>query len=469
MNIAKFYIGAKRWPTLNSIKTVPWNPDWKDPSIFNKTLYGSKDPFFIETGIRPNFLKNHSFCAGFEHNANKTISLNRTTHVQPLKGAIDEHITDPMFANVMARVKDTYGIDPLKHNKNRSCVALMPTVFDDHAITNIARVSTGTKSNTFVTKAAAKAAGSKQSDEGLLQYLVRHDHWTPLAHFLFVFNRCMPHRDKAMWVEHTQRSGIYRHTYYSGAGHSRFLEIGSLHAYAQCGGLKSKDIRAALEQRFPYAVKAYETVFRGTKPFVGEHGDVKDLTNDVLTGGLKDDVFSFLNVRELAEFLPMTMFIEMPGAICRQWFKHVQGIVRNEESGRYVVLPPSFYVPALVREQAASIKQGSKTTPIEGLVNAAGSMVAHGVNAHHLYTRLLDMGVAKEIARFYLTQASYFRFIETTTVGRFAHMHRLRAHLESADGKVSSGAQWEAAQYAGAQAAIIEDSPYGDVYRRIME
>lgn len=97
----------------------------------------------------------------------------------------------------------------------------------------------------------------------------------------------------------------------------------------------------------------------------------------------------------------MTFRSEAPIFVYREWHRHRIGISINEQSGRYVELPPMFYVPPAERPLMQVGKPGHyeyvAASPglYEDLVEVLQGTYA---NAYDRYQYLLKAGVAKEVA-----------------------------------------------------------------------
>ena len=131
----------------------------------------------------------------------------------------------------------------------------------------------------------------------------------------------------------------------------------------------------------------------------------------------------------------LSLRIEAPIFVARQWFRSVVGVARNETSRRYVDTPPAFYEPDSWRARPhASIKQGSG-----GILNAelqedievlTASLMA---DSQRLYERLMnEYNVAPEQARMILPQSMETQWIETGSLEYFARIckQRLDAHAQ---------------------------------------
>ena len=110
------------------------------------------------------------------------------------------------------------------------------------------------------------------------------------------------------------------------------------------------------------------------------------------------------------------MIIKAPEFVMRQWYKHVVGIETtsdhptkdhawNEISGRYVPVA-EYYIPEVFRAQSDDNKQASEGL-IEKQKTAEFVWEEALYQSHESYTRLLDLGVAKEQARAILPLSQY--------------------------------------------------------------
>jgi len=93
--------------------------------------------------------------------------------------------------------------------------------------------------------------------------------------------------------------------------------------------------------------------------------------------------------------------IEAPLFVARQLVKHQVGLAWNEVSRRYVDYTPKFYTPQLWRKKADNVKQGSSDDTIDYHI---GSYTRSAIAE---YERMLDVGIAPEMARMVLPQNMY--------------------------------------------------------------
>jgi thymidylate synthase (FAD) len=118
----------------------------------------------------------------------------------------------------------------------------------------------------------------------------------------------------------------------------------------------------------------------------------------------------------------ITMHVKAPLFVARQLVKH-EYMPWNEVSRRYVDSEPEFYWPEAWRKRpAGSVKQGSGDEI--SLDWDVEPYVMEGVRA---YDKLLDWGVAPEMARMTLPQNVYTEWYWSGTLGAWAKMYNLRA------------------------------------------
>jgi len=120
--------------------------------------------------------------------------------------------------------------------------------------------------------------------------------------------------------------------------------------------------------------------------------------------------------------------IKMPIFVAREWFRHQIGFARNEVSRRYVDFTPEMWVPAPsdLRARDAKLKQGSRETPVENSIFLSAEIKDYCDSAVSMYERLLENGVAPEIARCILPQGMYTEFVETASLAAYARLVALR-------------------------------------------
>ncbi len=125
----------------------------------------------------------------------------------------------------------------------------------------------------------------------------------------------------------------------------------------------------------------------------------------------------------------------------------------NEVSGRYVELTPEFYIPEVARSNAGHAnKQESSTEGIEDLDSLSETMRTtikqHSQESYDKYESLLEMGIARELARTILPQNIYTSCVWTVSLQSLLNFFELR---------LKDDAQFEMRKYAEAIYELVED------------
>lgn len=155
------------------------------------------------------------------------------------------------------------------------------------------------------------------------------------------------------------------------------------------------------------------------------------------------------------EMLEFKFHVAMPIFVARQWIRHRTANV-NEYSGRYSIVPDSFYRPTLdaVRKQSQANRQGGEETfgadQSDAEARTAQSFLDYLAEAEALYEKyshLTEAGVSRELARIGLPVSVYTQWYwkcDLHNILRFLSL-RMDAH-----------AQLEIRAYADAMYALLE-------------
>lgn len=138
------------------------------------------------------------------------------------------------------------------------------------------------------------------------------------------------------------------------------------------------------------------------------------------------------------EHAVLKFHVKCPLFVARQWFRHRMASY-NEVSGRYTELKDEFYTPAAWRAQDGVNRQGSHAAL--GLGTPETELYTHQADAMKLYRRLLERGVAKEMARLVLPVNLYTEFYWTVNARSLMNFFKLRSEAH---------AQWEIRQFSNA-------------------
>ena len=140
--------------------------------------------------------------------------------------------------------------------------------------------------------------------------------------------------------------------------------------------------------------------------------------------------------------------VKAPLFVVREHHRHRAGHSYNEWSGRYSKMDAEFYVPENVRTQVG--KPGNYSfEPVEEHVRdeARREIEENAERAFEAYERMLEQGVAKEVARAVLPLSTYTKYYWSCNPRSLMHFCWLRNH---------ENAQYEIQQYAAAAETFLE-------------
>ncbi len=150
------------------------------------------------------------------------------------------------------------------------------------------------------------------------------------------------------------------------------------------------------------------------------------------------------------EMVELKFHVKLPIFIARQWIRHRTANV-NEYSGRYSEMKDECYLPELeqIRLQSANNKQGrSEETLVQEEGNAVQNLLQDGqAGAFGDYKEMLEMGVAREVARINLPLSTYTEWYWKIDLHNLLHFIRLR---------LDSHAQYEIRVFAEAIAEMLK-------------
>jgi thymidylate synthase (FAD) len=140
--------------------------------------------------------------------------------------------------------------------------------------------------------------------------------------------------------------------------------------------------------------------------------------------------------------------VKAPLFVVREHHRHRAGHSYNEWSGRYSKMDAEFYVPQFVRTQVG--KPGAYTfEPVDDATREAArrEIAENADRAFEAYERMLELGVAKEVARSVLPLSTYTKYYWSCNPRSLMHFCSLRNH---------ESAQYEIRQYAAAAESFLE-------------
>lgn len=128
------------------------------------------------------------------------------------------------------------------------------------------------------------------------------------------------------------------------------------------------------------------------------------------------------------EQVQLTFHTKMPIFVARQWVRHRTARL-NEISGRYSVMKDEFYLPEPehVSVQSESNKQGrGDTLPFDQAMEIIRQMEEEQRTSYAGYTKMLEQGVARELARANLPVSLYTEWYWQCDLHNLFHFLRLR-------------------------------------------
>ncbi len=135
------------------------------------------------------------------------------------------------------------------------------------------------------------------------------------------------------------------------------------------------------------------------------------------------------------EQVNFTFHVKMPIFVARQWIRHRTGRV-NEISGRYSVMTDECYVPDAqhINMQSEDNKQGRANEPVseETAARVQELLVEDQRHSYETYQQLLDLGIAREVARIDLPLSMYTQWYWQMDLHNLLHFLALRldAHAQ---------------------------------------
>lgn len=136
--------------------------------------------------------------------------------------------------------------------------------------------------------------------------------------------------------------------------------------------------------------------------------------------------------------------ITAPIVVWREFMRHRVGVSYNEQSGRYMELAPVFYIPPPERNTDQIGKPGNYEF-VPGTRDQHFLMMNSLTESYKVawisYKKMLDEGIAKEVARFCLPVAIYSTAYVSMNPRSLMHFLSLRTSRENAT--YPSFPQWE--------------------------
>lgn len=131
------------------------------------------------------------------------------------------------------------------------------------------------------------------------------------------------------------------------------------------------------------------------------------------------------------EMVEFCFHVRVPIFVAREWHRH-RIASYNEISGRYTKLAMDFYMPDDLAIRRQEGKPGAyKMVPLldpPKIYGVRSTIQAAYAHAEQAYTKLLDAGIAKELARTVLPVGIYTEFYAKTNVRSWMNFISLRNH-----------------------------------------
>ena len=279
----------------------------------------------------------------------------------------------------------------------------------DQRVVRAARVSFGKDEDT-----------DELRDKKLIRYLFKHKHASPFEHNIVAIKS-----ERSEWLSILDRlDNPTVQIYY--AGGYMWLNLRNLIN----GRDVFKDIYDVIEERFPTVtgvVKKGGEVDDEELIKIPYTRDEKFLREKIETKAGWVGLVDKLEIGTDMDYY--TFIIECPLFVARQWHRHRFGSY-NEISRRYTAWDIKFYIPEYLRKQASHNKQASLDEPIEEPLNSEYlKIIKEKVReSKDIYEKMVEKGIAKEIARGILPQFMMTRYYWTVPRISLDNFIRLRTH-----------------------------------------
>lgn len=314
---------------------------------------------------------------------------------------------------------------------NNCEVERIPNEHPDLLVVNSARVSNAKRVSEIVTKQSnpdkieeRKTQGIR-TDDSLISYLAKNNHWTPFAHPRFGFMVTLP-KDYDWsaflnWSGDPVRAAGFHWMFGTSeeGDHTALRIFGSLFGWARScpplGRFPVNYIHSLLEQRAPLSFAALDPA-KGSQRTLGEsRHDFPGMICDVMGEPVPDSE---------------TFRIKIPLMIARQLMRSNVGIVYNEMSRRYVSDQPELWT---IEQWRASPESGLKQGSGEPMEYSPIIIMEETCEESSLveYENRIKSGVAPELARGCLPYTTMTEMWMTATYPAINRLVGLRSKDET--------------------------------------
>jgi thymidylate synthase (FAD) len=309
----------------------------------------------------------------------------------------------------------TYKVDPL--GDAISSVEALPIEYGDLTVVNAARVSMH-KIHTEI---------DPKRDPGLINYLAKHNHWTPFSHVQVMLRRCMSVSDYIDWCitsadEQFVRVISQKAVMGTNNPSIQFFERGSMYAFLKHGIVTDK-----MKENCPLSVSAFGLSDARTDGYLDSVFWKEDVSEYLAKPNDEFWTYTFDKPEDINKLKVASFRIKMPIFVARQWYKHQIQFTRNEVSRRYVSDSPEYFYPSGWRLSAENVKQGSSDE--EHVHSGAMSMYVEERTrgTDEQYKELMrEESICPEQARMILPQSMYTEFVETASYRAYERLVKLR-------------------------------------------
>lgn len=122
--------------------------------------------------------------------------------------------------------------------------------------------------------------------------------------------------------------------------------------------------------------------------------------------------------------------ISVPIFVAREWFRHRIGWSYNEYSARYSEMPKTWYIPQRSDVRSQVGKPGAymfEALPEDIAIEASATIDESNSHSYRHYQYLLELGVAKELARTVLPVGMFTEFYATANARSLMNFFSLRS------------------------------------------
>lgn len=171
--------------------------------------------------------------------------------------------------------------------------------------------------------------------------------------------------------------------------------------------------------------------------FVAQAARVSTLTDDQSDKPIKGLINALMRERHGSPFEHgmFTFRVHAPIFVFREWQRHRAGWSYNEQSGRYTVFEPEFYVPGparpIVQRGKAMAYELREGTPSQQTCASQSSIAVYRL-AWAEYQDMIANGIAREVARNALPVATYSTMYATCNPRSLMHFLSLRTREDTA-------------------------------------